>query len=80
MARSENYILLIDESGKSKLSDHGEHFLLSCIIINKDLHSALSNYMVSLKERSGVPTDDNIHAFNLFEDEKERHETHIING
>lgn len=70
MKKSENYILFIDESGKSKLSDHGEHFLLSCIIINKDLHSALSSYMVSLKEKSDIPIDGNIHAFALFEDER----------
>ena len=70
MARSENYVLFIDESGKSKFSDQGEHFLLCCIIINKDLHSALSSYMTSLKEKSGIPTDGNIHAFDLFEDEK----------
>lgn len=72
MGKSENYILFIDESGKSKLSDYGENFLLSCIIINKDLHAALSSYMISLKERSHIPADENTHAFELFEDEKMR--------
>ena len=72
MRKPENYILFIDESGKSKLSDDGEHFLLSCIIIQKDLHAALSSYMVSLKERSNIPADENTHAFELFEDEKTR--------
>lgn len=70
MAKTDNYILFIDESGKSKLSDQGDHFLLCGLIINKDLHSALSSYMVSLKEKSGIPTDENIHAFDLFENEK----------
>lgn len=76
MAKTDNYILFIDESGKSKLSDMGDHFLLCGLIINKDLHSALSNYMVSLKEKSGVPTDENIHAFDLFENEKVRGNHH----
>ncbi len=66
----ENYILFIDESGKSKLSDLGDHFLLAGIIINKDLNSALSHYMLSLKEKSGISSDENIHAFDLFESEK----------
>lgn len=70
MAKSDNYILFIDESGKSKLSDQGDHFLLCGLIINKDLHSALSSYMVSLKNKSDIPTDENIHAFDLFENEK----------
>ena len=68
----QGYVLFIDESGKSKLSDVGDHFLLCGLIINKDLHAALSSYMVSLKEKSGIPTTENIHAFDLFEDEKVR--------
>jgi len=72
MQRQKNYILFIDESGKSKLSDNHAGFLLSGLIIDKDLHAALSNYMVSLKEKSDIPTDENIHAFDLFESERER--------
>lgn len=70
MAKADNYILFIDESGKSKLSDIGDYFLLCGLIINKDLHAALSSYMVSLKKKSGIPTDENIHAFDLLENEK----------
>jgi len=72
MKKLDNYILFIDESGKSKFSDIGDHFLLCGLIINKDLHSALSSYMISLKEKSDIPTSGNIHAFDLFEDEKIR--------
>lgn len=68
----QRYILFIDESGKTKLSDPGDHFLLSGLIVNRDLHTALSHYMISLKEKSDIPTDENIHAFDLFEDEKRR--------
>lgn len=70
MRKTDNYILFIDESGKSKLSDVGDHFLLTGIIIDKDLNSALSHYMLSLKEKSGISADENIHAFDLFESEK----------
>ncbi len=69
MERKDRYILFIDESGKSKFSDIGSHFLLSGLIINRDLHTALSHYMISLKEKSDIPTDENIHAFDLFENE-----------
>lgn len=64
--------MFIDESGKSKLSDDHSDFLLSGLVIDKDLHVALSNYMVSLKEKSGIPTDENIHAFDIFEGEREK--------
>jgi hypothetical protein len=67
----DNYILFIDESGKSKLSDEtGRCFLLSGVIIDSNLHKALSNYIVSLKGKCGIPVDQNIHAFDLFENEK----------
>jgi hypothetical protein len=72
MKKHENYILFIDESGKSKLSDDHGDFLLTGLIIDKNLHQALSDYMISLKEKSGVPTDENIHAFDLFEAEREK--------
>ncbi len=75
MRKSGNYILFIDESGKSKLSDDDGYFLLSAVIINKDLHSALSSYMISLKEKSGISPEENIHAFDLFENEKVRDTT-----
>ncbi len=66
-----NYILFIDESGKSKLSDEtGRYFLLSGVIIDSNLHHALSAYMLSLKEKSGISSTENIHAFDLFEKEK----------
>jgi len=70
MNKSTNYILFIDESGKSKLSDIGDHFLLSGLIVDRDLHAALSSYMISLKDKVGIPPNANIHAFDLFEDEK----------
>lgn len=70
MKKADDYIFFLDESGKSKFSDIGDHFLLCGLIINKNLHTALSSYMVSLKEKSGIPSDKNIHAFDLFEDEK----------
>ncbi len=67
----DNYILFIDESGKSKLSDDtGRYFLLSGIIIDSNLHQALSSYIVSLKNKCAIPIDQNIHAFDLFENEK----------
>ena len=72
MSKRDRYVLFIDESGKTKLSDPGDHFLLSGLIINRDLHTALSHYMISLKEKSGISTEENIHAFDLFEDEKRR--------
>ena len=72
MKKADDYVLFIDESGKSKFSDVGDHFLLCGLVINKDLNTALSNYMVSLKNKSGIPPDKNIHAFDLFEDEKIR--------
>ena len=76
--RKENYILFIDESGKSKLSDSGDYFLLTGLIIHRDLHAALSHYMLSLKEKSGIPSDENVHAFDLFESENVRgvHHSH----
>jgi len=74
----DNYILFIDESGKSKLSDDtGRYFLLSGVIIDTNLHQALSNYMVSLKGKYGIPAEQNIHAFDLFENEKLKHCDHI---
>ena len=60
------YILFIDESGKSKLSDIGDRFLLSGVIIEKGLHHALSDFMVSLKSKNNIPVDANIHAYDLF--------------
>jgi hypothetical protein len=70
MKRQRNYILFLDESGKSKLSDIGNDFLLCGVVIDKDLHTVLSSYMVSLKDKSGISSDENIHAFDLFENEK----------
>lgn len=70
MKRRANYLLFIDESGKSNLFDADGHFLLSAIIIDKDLHIALSHYMISLKDKSGISPDENIHAFDLFESER----------
>ncbi|MEK6877026.1 MAG: DUF3800 domain-containing protein [Thermoproteota archaeon] len=72
MKGSNNYILFIDESGKSTLTDAERYFLLSGLIINKDLHTALSSYMISLKNKSDIPIDENIHAFELFEDERRK--------
>lgn len=72
MEHKPNYILFIDESGKSKLSDDHNDFLLTGLIIDAELHAALSNYMISLKEKSAIPTDENIHAFDLFEGEREK--------
>ncbi len=69
MYKTEKYILFIDESGKSKLSDQGDIILLCGFVINKDLHTALSSYMVSLKENSKISPAQNIHAFDIFEDE-----------
>jgi hypothetical protein len=64
------YILFIDESGKSKLSDTGDRFLLSGVIIEKGLHHALSDFMISLKSKNNIPIDANIHAYDLFEKEE----------
>lgn len=69
MLASDRYILFIDESGKSKLSDEGDYILLCGLIINKDLHTAVSNYMISLKRNSDISTEQNLHAFDIFEDE-----------
>ena len=69
---SKDYILFIDESGKSELSDIGDNFLLCGIVISKDLHLALSSFMMSLKNKSEISITENIHAFNLFEDERFR--------
>ena len=63
------YVLFIDESGKSKLGDVGDKFLLSSVIIEKNLHEALSGFMISLKRKNNIPTDVNIHAYDLFEKE-----------
>lgn len=64
------YILFIDESGKSKISDIGDKFLLSGVIIEKELHNSLSNFIVSLKCKNDIPSDVNIHAYDLFEKEE----------
>jgi hypothetical protein len=64
------YILFIDESGKSKLSDIGDRFLLSGVIIEKGLHRSLSDFMLSLKSKNNIPIDANIHAYDLFEKEE----------
>lgn len=64
------YILFIDESGKSKLSDIGDRFLLSAVIIERDLHYALSSFMISLKCKNNIPSGVNIHAYHLFEKEE----------
>ena len=45
-------------------------FWLTGIIIQKDLNAALSHYMLSLKDKSGISADENIHAFDLLESEK----------
>jgi hypothetical protein len=79
LKKTNEYILFLDESGKSSFSDDGGAFLLSAIIINKDLHSALSSYMLSLKDKSGIPIDENIHAFDLFEKEDlKRHKVQYL--
>lgn len=70
MKKQTNYILFLDESGKSKLSELGGAFLLCGVVIDRDLHTALSSYMVSLKHKSGISAEENIHAFDLFENEK----------
>lgn len=70
MKRQTNYILFLDESGKSKLSEPGGAFLLCGVVIDKDLHTALSSYMISLKNKSGISIEENIHAFDIFESEK----------
>lgn len=70
MSNKETYILFIDESGKSKLTDDGDVFYLTGLIINKNLHTALSSYMLSLKHKSMIPGESNLHAFDLFENEK----------
>ncbi|MEK7621767.1 MAG: DUF3800 domain-containing protein [Patescibacteria group bacterium] len=70
--RNQNYILFVDESGKSKLPDttgNGK-FLLSGVIMDKSLHLALSDYMISMKEKHSISTYENLHAFDLFENEK----------
>jgi hypothetical protein len=72
MKSPRDYILFIDESGKSKLSDETDNFLLSGLIVDQDLHAALSGYMVSLKDKSKIPIDENIHAFDIFEGERRR--------
>ena len=64
------YILFIDESGKSKLSDTCDRFLLSGVIIEKGLHNALSDFMISLKSKNKILIDANIHAYDLFEKEE----------
>lgn len=70
--RNQNYILFVDESGKSKLSDTtgNGRFLLSGVIMDKNLNLAISDYMVSMKEKHGISTYENLHAFDLFENEK----------
>ncbi|MBU1457202.1 hypothetical protein KJ845_00655, partial [Patescibacteria group bacterium] len=70
MHKKETYVLFFDESGKSKIVDIGNHFLLCGLVINKDLHMALSSYMISLKNKSGISVSKNIHDFDLFENEK----------
>ena len=50
------YVLFIDESGKSKLGDTGDKFLLSSVIIEKSLHEALSSFMISLKRKNNIST------------------------
>lgn len=66
-----SYSIFIDESGKSALSDSsGKEFILCSLIIDNDLNIALSRYMLSLKTKSGIPIDSNIHAFDIFEAEK----------
>ena len=70
MFASKNYILFIDESGKSEFSDTSSNFLLYGVILSKDLHLALSSYMISSKDKSDIPVTENIHAFNLFEEER----------
>lgn len=73
MSKAPEYILFLDESGKTGILDVGpDSFLLSGLILDKDLHSALSSYMLSLKEKFNIPADENIHAFDLFEAERRR--------
>jgi len=64
------YYLFIDEAGKSKLSDEGNDLLLTGVIIERYLHSAVSNFMLSLKGKNNIPTNVNIHAYDLFEKEE----------
>jgi Protein of unknown function (DUF3800) len=70
-SRSE-YTLFLDESGKTSFRDDSdeERFLICGVIIDKSLHEALSHYMLSLKEKSGIPPHSNIHAYDLFEKEE----------
>jgi hypothetical protein len=63
------YLLFIDESGKSKLTDMGDSFLLSGFIIEKGLHDAINKLMLDFKNKHNINTDQNIHAFELFEKE-----------
>lgn len=65
-----DYLLFIDESGKSSLSDRGENFLLTGLILDKELHAALCYFMLSLKTKASIPPTENLHAYNIFEDEK----------
>jgi len=62
--------LFIDESGKSKLSDEGDFFILTSFIIDKDLHDSISKIMLNFKKKYSLPTDENIHAYDLFEKEE----------
>lgn len=70
MTTDKQYLFCIDESGKSKLSDVDSHFLLCGVILTKELHDALSLLMTSFKEKYGISVLENIHAYDLFENEK----------
>jgi hypothetical protein len=53
----------------SQNSDDNGHFLLCGVVFKKDLHEALSLLMSSFKEKHSLSGYENIHAFDLFEDE-----------
>jgi len=72
MNKQNTHLLFIDESGRSKLSDSGNSLLLTGVVVRADLHDALSSYIVSLKGKSEIPTDRNIHAYDVFEGERVR--------
>ena len=68
--QNNKYLLFIDESGKSRLSDEGEEFLLCGFIIEKEFHDAMNKVMINFKQKYNIPINRNLHAFELFEKEK----------
>lgn len=75
LGTKKEYVLFLDESGKSELKDaKHQHFLLSYIIMEKELHESASNIMISSKRKANMPQSVNIHAFDYFENEKFRND------